>query len=61
MGLTNWDEVLPAFERAIEELNKKIRHSNEAALQFLKDAGILELEEAAEKQNKETSGPESTL
>jgi hypothetical protein len=67
MSLTNWDEVLPAFDRAFEEINKKIGHSKEAALQFLKEAGILELIEDQEKEDQlevkpdGKIGPESTL
>jgi len=67
MSLTNWDEVLPAFDRAFEEINNRIGHSKEAALQFLKEAGILELIEEQEKEDQlqakpnENCGAESTF
>lgn len=53
MSLTNWDEVLPAFDRAFEEINKRIGNSKEATLEFLKEAGILELLEEQEQEEAE--------
>ncbi|GGB08950.1 hypothetical protein [Puia dinghuensis] len=51
--LTNWDEVLPAFDRALEEVNKRIRGSKEATLEFLKEAGLLdETDDVQEKEDK---------
>jgi|GEM_PF-2987018 len=65
MSLTNWDEVLPAFDRAIEEHRKKIGDSKEAALKYLEESGLLQLcedqQEESQVKLEKTGGTKSTF
>jgi hypothetical protein len=64
MSITNWDEVLPAFDRAFEEMRKVTLQSKETALKYLKEAGFLdpdEEEEKAEGNADKSNGAESAL
>ena len=63
MGLTNWDEVLPAFDRAFEEMRKIHLQSKETALNYLRELGLLDPEEEDDAENNtgESRGAESTL
>ena len=62
MSLTNWDEVLPAFDRAFEEMRKEYGQSKETALALLKKLGLLDLEDEEEaKPADKNDGPEPAL
>ena len=40
MSLTDWDVVIPAFMRALDEVEKRTSQSKEAAIEYLKEAGL---------------------
>jgi hypothetical protein len=67
MSLTDWDVVLPAFDRALEEMDRKYGNSKEGALRCLRDSGILALmeeweeEDRKEAEARKNNGTESTL
>ena len=56
MSITNWDEVLPAFDRAFEEMRKVTLQSKETALKYLKESGFLDPDEEEEKAYTPPSG-----
>lgn len=64
-NLTDWDVVLPAFERALDKMDKIHLQSKETAIKYLKSIGGLDPDEPEDENPQsrpaQEDGPESTI